>query len=108
MRRLEKVDVSKVTKADIAAGVRFLDEGGSVAKAFMNSLAVGGVIRDDVMKVAGAVTALMNCGLTREAVILLVQAKCPNQRNGRPMQDYVIENVLDALGKLDEFVVKPK
>lgn len=97
---------TKVGKGEIGDAVRFLEEGGSVAKAFRESLEAGGTIVDDVKKVAAAMNGLLNSGLTREALVILLREKIGNQRNGHPMQKQTINDVIDALGNLDHFLVK--
>lgn len=97
---------TKVGKGDIGDAVRFLEEGGSVAKAFRESLEAGGTIVDDVKKVAAAMHGLLNCGLTREALVVLLQAKIGNQRNGKLMPKQTVNDVVEALGNLDHFLVK--
>lgn len=88
-------------KVDVGPAVRFLEEGGSVARAFTESLEIGGIIREDILKVAAATTATLNCGLTRDALLLLIQAQCPRP-HGRPMPKDVINDVLEAMARLDE------
>jgi len=91
-------------KTAIGDAVRFLDEGGSVSKSFTESLAAGGLIVEDVKKVAAAVSGVVNCGLTREALLILIQAKCPRP-HGRPMALTTIDDVLTALQHIDQHVV---
>jgi len=102
LRTLKKSDpfVSQIGEA-----VRFLEVGGDVAKSFTDSLAAGGFIVEDVQKVAAAVAGVLNCGLTREALLLLIQAKCPRP-HGRPMPTSTIDDVLTALSHIDQHVVK--
>ena len=85
--------------------VRWMDEKGPGGRSFRESLEAGGVIADDLVVVSGAITGLLNSGLTREAFIVLLQAKIGNQRNGRPMPAATITDVLDALENLHTFLV---
>lgn len=80
---------------------RWFDEKGAGGKSFRESLAAGGVIAEDLLVVAGAVTGLLHSGLTREALLLLIQAKCPRP-HGRPMPLTTIGDVLDAMAHLHE------
>ena len=98
----------KLTKADIAGAVRFLDEGGDVAKVFRESLEATGVMAHDLMMVAAATTAMLNAGLTRDTLILLIQSRMKNQRNGRPFPSQSIDDVLTAMENLDQMVDKTK
>lgn len=112
MRSLKRVPTSsipldpKVTKEQLLSAQRFLDEGGSVAKVFEESLAAGGVLREDIVKVHAAAMGLLTSGLTERALVVLIQDLAPKQRNGRPIPDYVVVNVLEALRRLDEFIQK--
>ncbi len=116
MRALKRIRVPKssvtldanVTREQVMAAERFLDEGGSVAKVFEESLAAGGVLREDIIKVHAAAMGLLTAGLTERALVVLIQDLAPKQRNGRPIPDYIITNVLDALRRLDEFIQKAK
>lgn len=92
----------KLTKA--FDGVeRWMDEKGPGGKSFRESLEAGGVIASDLVVVAGAINGLLHCGLTREALLLLIQAKCPRP-HGRPMAMQTIEDVLEAMTSLDTFL----
>jgi len=109
MRALKKVlseNPNTVTSADLRAVERWFDEAGSAAKAFEASLEATTVMRSDLLKVVAAMTAIVNGGLTREALVILLQAKIGNQRNGRPMPSATINDVLDAVMGLDAYVAK--
>ncbi len=96
----------RLTKVDVGEAVRFLEEGGDVAKSFTEALSAGGLLVEDVKKVAAAVNGVISSGLTREALLILIQAKCKNQRNGRPFPLTTIGDVLDALSHIDDHVEK--
>jgi hypothetical protein len=84
MRTLKKVLAevpNQVGPADLDRVERWFDENGSAAKAFEASLRATGVMRADLLKVVAAVTAVVNGGLTREALTVLLQARIGNQRN---------------------------
>lgn len=111
MRALQKVlqdNPNTVSSADLKAVERWFDEKGSAAKAFEASLEATTVMRSDLLKVVAAMTAIANGGLTREAVVVLLQAKLPKQPNGRPMAASTINDVLDAVMGLDSYVAKAK
>jgi hypothetical protein len=82
---------------------RWFDEKGPGGRSFRESLAAGGVIAEDLLVVAGAVTGMLNSGLTREALLLLIQAKCPRP-HGRPMPITTISDVIEAMASLDTFI----
>lgn len=107
MRALKKVlaeNPNGLTKADLDKVERWFDENGSAARAFEASLEATTVMRDDILRVVAAVTAIANGGLTREALVLLLQAKLPKP-HGRPVPAATINDV-DALMSLDVYVVK--
>lgn len=111
MRSLKKVmaeNPNTLTKMDLDKVERWFDEKGDAARAFEASLEATTVMRGDLLKVVAAATAIVNGGLTREALVVLLQARIGNQRNGRPMPATTINDVLDALMGLDAYVVKPK
>lgn len=77
------------------------------ARAFKDSLQAGGVLLTDLLKVSAAIDAMSSWGITRECLLLLIQAQCPNMRNGRPMPKETIDQVLKAMSNLKNFV-KPE
>ncbi len=85
---------------------RWMDEKGPGGKSFRESLEAGGVIASDLVVVAGAINGMLACGLTREALLLLIQAKCPRP-HGRPMSITTIEDVLAAMENLHTFLETP-
>lgn len=108
MRALKKVlaeNPNGLTKADLDKVERWFDENGSAARAFEASLQATTVMRDDLLRVVAAVTAIANGGLTREALVPLLQAKLPKP-HGRPMPTATINDVIDALMSLDVYVSK--
>lgn len=98
----------KELKKTIAGAVRFLEEGGQTAQAFRDSLSAGGLIVEDLLIVAGATTALLGCGLTREALVMLITAKCKRAANGSRLAESTVDLVLDAMAHLDEHLIGPK
>lgn len=93
-----------LTKADIDNAARWFDENGSAAKAFEASLEATSVMREDILRIVAAMTAIMNGGLTREALIVLLQSKLPKARNGKPMAASTITDVLEAVMNLSAYV----
>ncbi len=87
--------------------VRWMDDKGPGGRSFRESLEAGGLIAEDLMVVAGAVTGLLNSGLTRNAFVVLLQALIGNQRNGRPMPAQTINDVLDAMTHMHTFLETP-
>lgn len=77
------------------------------ARAFKDSLEAGGVLLTDLLKVSAAIDAMSSWGITRECLLLLIQAQCPNMRNGRPLPKETIDQVLKAMSNLKNFV-KPE
>lgn len=100
MRKLE-------LKQSLDGVERWMDEKGPGGKSFRESLEAGGVIATDLVVVAGAINGLLSCGLTREALLLLIQAKCPRP-HGRPMPIATIDDVLTAMQHLDQFLAPVK
>jgi hypothetical protein len=84
---------------------RWFDGDRKAAKAWQESLDAGGIIRADLVKIAAQIDGLLACGLTRECLIILIQARCPNGRNGKPTPKATIDEVLKALSSLKEFLV---
>lgn len=86
----------------LAKAEAFLDEGGSVAKSFRDSLEAGGVLADDVMRVSAAMGGALSSGLTRNALAVLVMEAGPKVKggsaNGNPvLKKQVVLDVFDAL-----------
>ena len=79
-----------------------------MTRSFRESLEATGVMAQDLMQVAAAVTAMLNAGLTREALIVLIQSRMKNQKNGRPFPAQSIDDVLTAMQDLDGFLDKSK
>lgn len=86
---------------------RWFDEKGPGGKSFRESLAAGGVIAEDLVVVAGAVNGLLASGLSKRALWLLIQDKCPKP-HGRPVPLQTIADVLDAMAHLHEHLEPPK
>lgn len=93
-----------ISTTDLDKVERWFDEKGEAARAFQASLEATGAMRDDLLRVVAAVTAIVHGGITRDALIVLLQARMGNQRNGRPMPAGTINEVLTALMSLDRFV----
>lgn len=109
MRGLKKVlqeNPNTVTGEDLKQVERWFDENSSAAKAFEASLEATTVMRSDLLKVVASLTAIINGGITRDAIVVLLQAKLPKMPNGRPMAATTINDVIDALMSLDVYVTK--
>lgn len=106
LKQLLAAQPNALTKEDTERVTRWFDEKGEAAKAFEAALQATGTMREDLLRVVAAVTAVVNGGLTREALVVLLQSRIGNQRNGRPMPAATINDVLDALMALDRYVVK--
>lgn len=96
------------TKQQIQQAVNWLDDGGEAARAFKLSLEAGGVLVEDLMRVVAAVDGLLTCGLERDTLVLLIQAKARKHRNGDPLALSTIVIVLDALEALRTHLVPAK
>lgn len=105
MRGLKKKTIELDPTSDpeaLAKAEAFLDEGGSIAKSFRDSLEAGGVIADDVMRVSAAMGGALSSGLTRNALAVLVMEAGPKVKggsaNGNPvLKKQVVLDVFDAL-----------
>lgn len=87
---------------------RWMDEKGPGGKSFRESLEAGGVIAADLVAVAGAVNGMLHCGLTRDALVLLISAKCKGKTaGGRPLPLTTIDDVLTAMENLHTFIEDP-
>lgn len=83
---------------DIGGAVSYLEEAerGAVA------------LTHEVRKFASAAEALLDGGLTDDAVAILIQSKMKNQRNGRPFPHETILEVLTAAARLSEHLKDTK
>ncbi len=86
---------------------RWMDEKGPGGKSFRESLEAGGVIASDLVVVAGAINGMLACGLTREALLILITAKCKRAKNGSRLSEDTVEIVLEALENLHHFIETP-
>ena len=85
---------------------RWFDDKGPGGRSFRESLEAGGIVASDLTVVAGAINGMLSAGLTRRALCLLIQDKCPKP-HGRPMPITTIDDVLDAMAHLHEHI-EPK
>lgn len=103
MRALKKAEV--VNPENLERVERWLDSGGSVAKAFKESLEVGQVLNADVLLVLGASNALLCGGLKPRTIALLVQDLLPKP-HGRPALTVVqVLDVLEALTRIGDHLL---
>lgn len=74
------------------------------AVALMDSKKDGEALRGGLDRGGSALEALKKTGLTGEALVVLVTAKCTNAANGKPISDDTVRRVLEALFRLGEYV----
>lgn len=73
------------------------------AVALMDSKKDGEALRAGLDKATSALDALRKTGLTGEALVVLVTAKCANNANGKPIADDTVKRVLEALFRIGEY-----
>lgn len=91
------------SKKEIEGAVKWLD--GKGADAFQAALDAGGMLAEDCVRVCAAVDGLLSAGLTRRAVVLLLEDVTPFAANGSRISADTIERVLQGLGKLQEHLL---
>lgn len=64
-------------------------------------------IGDELLIVVGANSLMFAGPLTRDALAILIQAKCKNGSNGHPIPISTVHNVLSAIASLGDFLVTP-
>lgn len=64
----------------------------------------GKKLRGGIDAAAAQLDALKNVGLTGEALVLLVEAKCAWAKNGKRVSAETVKIVLEALFRLGEYV----
>lgn len=74
------------------------------AVALMESKKDGERLRAGMDSGIAALEALKKTGLTGDALVVLVTAKCSNAANGKPISDDTVRRVLEALFRLGEYV----
>lgn len=92
----EREQVAKFERQKIAEAAAFLTNAGEVS----NEMA-GGIIA-----ISENARALLKGPLTEEALLVLIQAKAGNARNGHPYGFEVIRTILTAASTLDEYLSK--
>lgn len=88
---LKRIEREKVAEAD-----RFLEDG----------VRVGEEIKAALMHISEEMQEILEGPLTEEALLILIQARAGNARNGHPYGFEVIRAILKALATLDQFVVR--
>lgn len=73
-------------------------------EAFLDSKKDGEKLRAGLDHAVSALDALKLAGLTGEALVVLVTAKCSNAANGKPISDDTVQRVLEGLFRLREYV----
>jgi DNA-directed RNA polymerase specialized sigma24 family protein len=91
------------TKKAIDQAVNWLD--GKGAEAFEAALAAGGVLAEDYVRVCAAVDGLLTAGLTREAIVALVELKAPRAQNGSRISSDTIDKVLTGIERMRELLL---
>lgn len=66
------------------------------------------LVADAIRQVATAAQRLLTSGLTKRAVVVLIQDLIPANARGQKLGKGDIEAVLDAAANLGKFVEKPK
>lgn len=61
-------------------------------------------LRDGIAGVAASLDALKRVGLTGEALVLLVEAKCARAKNGSRLSADTVQLVLEGLFRVGEYV----
>jgi hypothetical protein len=83
------------TPLELDQAERFLEDAAGDGKALVAGLG----------KAVGALDALRASGLTGEALVVLVTAKTAYSKvNGRPISDVTVQQVLEGLFRLGEYV----
>lgn len=86
-----------VSQAAISKAVTFLDGQQQVTD-------MAAKVHEELLIVVGANNAMFDGGLTRDALIHLITAKCRNASNGKPVSEATVEIVLDAMARLGEYL----
>ena len=75
------------------------------AVALMDSKKDGEALRSGLDKAVSALDALRKTGLTGEALVVLVHAKCERKQGmGQPPSVHAVQSVLEGLFKLGDYV----
>lgn len=90
-------------KKAIGAAVDWLETKG--AEAFEASLSAGGVLAEDYVRVCAAVDGLLTAGLTRDAIIVLIEMQAPRAKNGSRISAETIGCVLTGMEKMRELLL---
>lgn len=91
------------TKKELDQVVSWLD--GKGADAFEAALAAGGVLAEDYVRVCAAVDGLLTAGLTRDALVALIELKAPRARNGTRISPETIDNVLTGIERMRDLLL---
>lgn len=91
---------ARPSKPAIAEAVSFLDQQERTAQLVAR-------VAEDLLIVVGANTVMFDGGLTREALDVLVQAKCELSANRNPIPLSTVTKVLDALERVREYLKTP-
>lgn len=89
----------RVLKQSVAHAVSFLDHQESVAQQTSR-------IADELAIVVGANTVMFQGNLNRDALAVLITAKCKRAKNGARVSEDTVRVVLDAIEALGEFIAE--
>lgn len=78
-----------------------------VERALAAPAAVAGKLHEGMGRAVTAVERLFQCGLTQEALCILIAEKCPRAANGTRVVPATVRAVLEGLAHLDEYKVGP-
>lgn len=92
-----RIPRNHVPLSDISKAVTFLDGQQQVTQ-------MAAKVHEELLIVVGANNAMFDGGLTRDALIHLITAKCRNASNGKPVSEATVEIVLDAMARLGEYL----
>jgi hypothetical protein len=76
----------------------------SAVTAVLESKETGQKLQEGIVTAVSALDALQKCGLTGEALTVLVTEKTARARNGTRIQPDTVEKVLKGLFKLKEYL----
>lgn len=92
----EEEQVRKFERQKIAEAAAFLERAGEVS----NEMGQG------LISISEEARGILRGPLNEEALLLLIQAKCPRHKNGDLLALKSIKSVLEALATLDSYLVR--
>lgn len=76
----------------------------AVIRMFGDAAGAGKALVGGLDGASEALQQIIRCGLTPEALVILVTEKCPRDRAGRPTTTDTVERVLQGLFRLPEYL----